>query len=214
MSKTLYTPQDNADLATGLIVGKPSTGLADTPQEDPTLAYLNSQAKSINQFGKSTTSEQGATVLNSSNSQIFGNIKDIFNKERLSPETKNFFTQGQGKLKFGIDGTIYEPTVMTRLAGQKFEEKYIAQLEKHIFTDKEELDADSLIHFIMLLDLIKKDQYPISITTGKYKKLRNRLITALNTFFKKNYSVLSSIHVMFAGMKNIQPTPTEDVTDV
>lgn len=177
MPKYLYTSQDNVDL-------------------DRELEITNKLKNTI-------VPDNGAVILNLDSNKMFNNIKDIFTNEKKPEEINNYFTVGKGKFKFSIDNTIFTPSTLTLLGGKKFEERYVKQLEQFIFTDKEELNPDTLIHLIFMMDFIKKDNFPITITTGKHRHFINKIVNSMNNFFKKNYSVLSSIHVMFSGMNQM-----------
>lgn len=186
MTKALYSEEDNVSLEKAL--------------------------ENVTKINSNIIPEEGAVVLGNNATNMFNNIKDIFaNENNESKKFTNFFTTGKGKVKYSLDGTVFSPETIVLLAGKRFEERYVKQLEKFIFTDKEELDPDRLIHLIFLVDFIKKGNYPIGITTGKHKHLLPKMVKALDTFFNKNYSVLSSIHVMFTGMSNIKQQPVEEV---
>lgn len=174
---------------------------------------LNQQLSPIVKAKDTLIEKNGAVVLNVDSMGMFSDIKDIFTKEQESkPSATTFFTTGKGKIVFTLDNTIFSPVPVVLLSGKQFEEKYLKQLEAFIFNNHEQLDPDKLINLIFLFDYIKKDIVPITITTGKHKKLLPRIVSGLNTFFTKNYSVIASIHVMFSGMSQIQ-TNTENTSD-
>jgi hypothetical protein len=185
MSKYLYTEKDNAE--------------------------VNNSINVITKAKDALIQDQGAVVLSGQNALgMFKNIKDIFSAESKTPTVKRYFTHGKGAVIFSVDGTIFEPTSVVCLAGKRFEEKYTKQIESFIFNDKEELDPDKLINLIFLVDFIKNDRVPITITTGRYKRLLPKIIASLNNFFIKNHSTLLSIHAMFSGMTSIQPPQDSD----
>lgn len=171
----------------------------------PTQEQINEQLEALNNANLTVNSlvQNSPTPVVSSSNQIFENIKDIFtNDKEIKPQQK-FFTPGKGKIAFNIDGTIFTPTPVVLLSGKNFEVKYAKQIESYIFTDKDSIDPDKLIHLIFLMEYIKKDQVPVQIVTGQFKRYQVKMVNALNTFFVKNYSTLSSIHVMFTGMTSI-----------
>lgn len=182
-SKNLYTEQDNEQLNTTIV-----------------NAVKNKE---------NIIEEQGGVVLNSNS--MFTDIKDIFTKEQTERKFTNYFTVSRGKVDFGIDNTILSPSSLVLLSSKRFEELYLKQLEDIIFTNQEEIDPDKLINLIFLIDFIKRDSYPIRIITGKYRKLAPKITNVLNNFVNKNYSILSSIHVMFTGSSNgVHRQPVEE----
>jgi len=172
-------------------------------------AGVNIDMNAINRAREQLGDSGGAVVLGAGNDQLFKNIKDIFTSPEAKPKTKNFFTQGKGVTAFNIDNSIFSPTPVTCLAGKRFEDKYVQQLESYIFNNKDELDPDKLIALIYIVGIVHKGHTPITIVTGKYRHLLPKIIAGLNKYFAKNYSTLFSIYTMFNGMSTIQPEVKE-----
>lgn len=150
----------------------------------------------------------GAVVLGGNgSSQMFGNIRDMFEKPTVTKRAfETFFVSHNTKVHFGIDRTIFEPSAIVRLSGKSFEKKYLEQLESYIYNSKDELDPEKLFAFIYLVDVIKKGQFPIKLVSGKHRIQLPKIIATFNTFFNKNYTVLTGISTMFNGM-TVQQTP-------
>lgn len=126
-----------------------------------------------------------------------------------APEGK-IFTPYKGKLAFALEGVLI-PTPVVLLSGKNFETKYLRQLESFIFNNNDELDPEKLIHLIMLTTYVKMGNLPIQIICTKYPKHKERIVNAMNTFFTKNYNVLSSMCDMFTSSTSIaQPVEAKD----
>lgn len=126
-----------------------------------------------------------------------------------APEGK-IFTPYKGKMVFSLEG-VFVPTPVVLLSGKNFQAKYLKQLEALIFNDEEEIDPDKLIHLIMLTSYVKMGNLPIQIVCNKYPKHKDRIVSAMNEFFTKNYNVLSSMCDMFTSTTSIaQPVEAKD----
>lgn len=170
---------------------------------------LNKSLSAITTVKDNLVGKQSATAFKLDSPSMFTNIQDIFTGNAKAPETKFYFTSGKGKVNFGIDNTIFVPTRLTCLAGNRFKARYKKQLEEIVFANKDDLDADKLINLIFLVDFIKSGNLPVGIRSGGYRKLLPKIVDALNEFFMENYSTLFSIYSMFTGMTHIQPSQQE-----
>lgn len=148
----------------------------------------------------STINKQQTTKLD--NDELYNNIKDIFEKDSVVKRNNIYFTSGKGKRIFNIDDTIFAPTPIVLLSSKNFEEMYMKQLESFIYNDKDSIDPDKLFMIIYIFNYINKKQYPITITSSKTNKLRDKIIKVMNTYFNKNYSIISSISTMFSSLSS------------
>jgi len=189
MSTRLYSKEDNEQFNSFIDFAKK----VETPKS---LIEHSSEAPDNN------LNTEDKEIVNEVDNKIFDNIKDIFLNESKTSELGVLFTTGKGKTSINIDSTIFAPTPLTILFGKRFELEYTRQLENLIFTDKE-LNSDNLMYLIYIMDFIIKGKYPISVKSGKYKYLNGKMVSVLNMFFKKNYTVISSIYTMFAGISNL-----------
>lgn len=128
---------------------------------------------------------------------IFKNAKKV-TTEDVKKKPKVYFTLGRGSMVFSIDGTTLDLSVKTQLTGKgTLEERYYKQLEEVVFGGEKEIDPNSLVSILMLVDLLIKQKYPIQIRSGKYKTNVNKIVAVLNKFFNENFSVLEGMYKMF-----------------
>lgn len=135
-------------------------------------------------------------VINVNNGDLYEGIKRVFNEGQSVKRAEKYFTPYSSKYIYNIDGTVFTPTTLVMLSGKKFEEKYLKQLESIIFTAEEELNTDQLLTLVHLFSFINKKQYPIKITSSKLIKMIPKVVSTLNIFVNKNYSILYSIYTM------------------
>lgn len=146
-------------------------------------------------------------------SDLFRNITDIYSEDKISQIEKTpVFTTFTSKYVYSLDGSGLEPTARTRLAGSKFEQRYLEQLESILFNNAETIDEVKLFALINLyghIDQISK-QNPnakIKLISSVYKNTIPQIVRTLNLFISKNKSVIQSSYRMFTG--TFQSTPRE-----
>ena len=181
------------------------------------MAKLYSSKEEIEIHVKPITEEEVTEVKPQEkiqNKELFQDIKDIFeNNKIVEREKKKYFTLGKGVVTFNLEHTSLMPNKLTLFNIRKFEECYYEQLESLIFTDKETIDPDNLLHIIILMDYITKNKYPIAIKCNSSKSLISKIVPVLNKFFNTHYSVLYSIFTMFNSHfdteQNLRETKSE-----
>ncbi len=131
---------------------------------------------------------------------MFSNIKK--NAEKSIEEEDKFkvyFTEKNVPSSLELDGTNFFPNTMTLLAGKNFSAKYAKQLNNVIFDKKGEINEDSLMTVIYLVNMIETGKAPIQIKSAKMVAYKQKIVKALNEYFNKNYVTLLSIYTMFNG---------------
>ena len=146
-------------------------------------------------------------------SDLFRNITDIYSEDKISQVKKTpVFTMSVSKYVYSLDGSGLEPTAKTRLAGSKFEQRYLEQLESILFNNAETIDETKLFALINLYGHIEQisKQDPnakIKLISSVYKNTIPQIVRTLNLFIFKNKSVIQSSYRMFTG--TFQQTPRE-----
>lgn len=138
------------------------------------------------------------------NDELYSNIKNIFATEKLVERKDVYFTPAKGVLELSIDGSIFMPSRSILLQPKKFEELYLKELESIIYNSKEDLDTDKLLPLIILFSHINKNNYPVRIVSGSYRKLLPKVCSILNYFLNKNYAVIRSIYESFNSIKDTE----------
>jgi len=139
-----------------------------------------------------------------SNDQLYSNIKNIFAQEQVIERKDVYFTPAKGVFEFNIDGSIFMPSRTILLQPRKLEELYLKELESIIYNSKEDLDVDKLLPLIILFSHINKNNYPVRIVSGNYRKLLPKVCSVLNYFLNKNFAVIRSIYESFNSMKDTE----------
>lgn len=183
----LYTEEDNINLSNQI--------------EEVTSKVIENDLQLANDR-QVTENVTNKAILN--NDELYNEIKDIFEKDKKIIRNNIYFTLGKGKRIFNIDDTVFTPAPIALISSKRFEELYMKQLESFIYTDKDSLDTDKLFMLIYLFNYINKNQYPITITSNKNNKLRNKIVKVLNMYFNKNYSIIASMSTMVTSFKEQQ----------
>lgn len=145
---------------------------------------------------KVVTERQVSKEENDILNKIFENAKKVTTEE-VKKKSKTYFTTSKGKMIFSIDKTNLDLTLTTRVGKGLLEDRYYKQLEELVFGGKKDIDPNSLLSVLMLMDLFIKDKYPVEVRSGKHKTNLNKIVTTLNKFFNENFMVLESMYKMF-----------------
>lgn len=166
------------------------------PQEDESVVVNTSEPTTPEPLG---------------NDELYSNIKNIFTQDKVIERKDVYFTPAKGVFEFNIDGSIFMPSRTILLQPRKLEELYLKELESIIYNSKEALDVDKLLPLIILFSHINKNNYPVRIVSGNYRKLLPKVCSVLNYFLNKNFAVIRSIYESFNSMKDTeeekQPQP-------
>jgi len=138
------------------------------------------------------------------NDQLYSNIKNIFTQDKVIERKEVYFTPAKGVFEFNIDGSIFMPSRTILLQPKKLEALYLKELESIIYNSKEALDVDKLLPLIILFSHINKNNYPVRIVSGSYRKLLPKVCSVLNYFLNKNFAVIRSIYESFNSVKDTE----------
>ncbi len=105
----------------------------------------------------------------------------------------SYLTTKPSKVRIILEDTKFQPSPTVMMAGKNFAEAYKQQLTKIIYGEQSEKNAEVLISFTSVFNLVYKGKDPVQLRSTKLSRKLNDIIKTLNDFFRTHNHVLTSI---------------------
>lgn len=105
----------------------------------------------------------------------------------------SYLTTKPSKVRIILEDTKFQPSPTVMMSGKNFAEAYKQQLTKIIYGEQSEKNAEVLISFTSVFNLVYKGKDPVQLRSTKFSRKLNDIIKTLNDFFRVHNHVLTSI---------------------
>lgn len=105
----------------------------------------------------------------------------------------SYLTTKPSKVRIILEDTKFQPSPTVMMSGKNFAEAYKQQLTKIIYGEQSEKNAEVLISFTSVFNLVYKGKDPVQLRSTKFSRKLNDIIKTLNDFFRTHNHVLTSI---------------------
>lgn len=119
----------------------------------------------------------------------------------------------KSKVGFVLEDTNIGPNNLVMMSGKNFKQAYKEQLTKLIFAGHDPCNTEGMMSLTRVFDVVRKSPGAVQVSSKRFKRKLPEILNVLNTFFKQQHYILSSIVDMVSN-EVIGEVTTTSATDV
>lgn len=167
------------------------------------------KAEMLRQSGKT------GLVNELANEEIKSLVRDAAKIDAIPvPEIfSGYLSVKKSKVGFVLEDTNIGPNNLVMMSGKNFKQAYKEQLTKLVFAGHDPCNTEGMMSLTRVFDVVRKSPGAVQVSSKRFKRKLPEILNVLNTFFKQQHHILSSIVDMVSD-EVIGEITTTSATDV